>query len=143
MRLETRILVVDDDDAIRALLRTVLRRRGFVVETARNGIEALEQLGASRYALVVLDLMMPEMNGYDLLRNLEDQSFTARPRVLILTAGLNLQPVRSDLIVACLPKPFDIDLLVDTVTGCIGATAPLRQPDVAPDTTLPMPSRLN
>ena len=141
MRLETRILVVDDDDAIRALLRTVLRRRGFVVDTARNGIDALEQIGASRYALIVLDLMMPHMNGYEFLQNLE--SFTSRPRVLVLTAGLNLQPVKSDLIVASLPKPFDIDLLVDTISGCLDATAPLRQPDVAADVVPPLPPRLN
>ena len=127
MRLEKRILVVDDDDAIRALLRTVLRRRGFAVDTARNGIEALEEMGARRYALVVLDLMMPRMNGYELVRHLEEQSFTSRPRVLILTAGLPGRPLRSDLIVGSIPKPFDIDLLLDTVSGCLAATAPLHQ----------------
>lgn len=143
MRLEKRILVVDDDDAIRALLRTVLRRRGFVVDTARNGIEALEEIGARRYALIVVDLMMPRMNGCELVRHLEEQSFTSRPRVLILTAGLRGHPLRSDLIVGSLPKPFDLDLLLDTVIGCLADTPPLQQADLPADSIPTAESRLN
>ncbi|HWN67048.1 MAG TPA: response regulator, partial [Haliangium sp.] len=70
MRLEKRILIVDDDDAIRALVVTVLRRRGYRLDTARNGLEALEKLKNCRYSLVVLDLMMPRMSGYDVLDTL-------------------------------------------------------------------------
>ncbi len=141
MRLENRILVVDDDDAIRALLRTVLRRRGFQVDTARNGIDALEQIGARRYALVVLDLMMPRMSGYDVVAQLADQSVMTRPRVLVLTAA-GIEPLKvtvTDLVVGTMQKPFDIDLLIDTVTGCLDAMpAP-----VATEVPLPAASRLN
>jgi len=136
MRLEKRILVVDDDDAIRALLRTVLRRRGFAVDTARNGVEALEEIGTRRYALVIVDLMMPRMSGDELVRHLQEQSFTSRPRVLILTAGLQGRSLASDLIVGSLPKPFDIDLLLNTVTGCLAATAPLRQTESPAEGTM-------
>lgn len=129
MTLEKRILVVDDDDAIRALLRTVLRRRGFVVDTARNGVEALEQLGARRYALVVLDLMMPRMSGYELVEQLHAQSIMTRPRVLILTAGLELRTFDTTLVLGTMHKPFDIELLLDTVAGCLSAAEPLAQPD--------------
>ena len=133
MNLEKRILVVDDDDAIRALLRTVLRRRGFAVDTARNGIEALEEMGEHRYALIVLDLMMPRMNGYELVRHLEEQSFTSRPRVLILTAGRQGPALHSALIVGSIPKPFDIDLLLDTVSGCLAVAPALHQAEPAPE----------
>ena len=129
MRLEKRILVVDDDDAIRALLRTVLRRRGFHVDAARNGVDALEQMGASRYALILLDLMMPLMSGYELLDYLGRQSIMNRPRVLVLTAGLEPRIVASDLIVGMMHKPFDVDLLLDIVAGCMNASDPLPQPE--------------
>ncbi|HYC87828.1 MAG TPA: response regulator [Thermoanaerobaculia bacterium] len=127
MKLEKRILVVDDDDAIRALLRTVLRRRGFAVDTARNGVEALEQMGTSRYALIVLDLMMPRMSGYELLETLQEQSIMIRPRVLILTAGLESRPFDSSLVIGMMHKPFDVELLLDAVAGCLNPLEPLAQ----------------
>jgi Response regulator containing CheY-like receiver, AAA-type ATPase, and DNA-binding domains len=142
MRLENRILVVDDDDAIRALLRTVLRRRGFHVDTARNGLDALEQIGARRYALVVLDLMMPRMSGYEVVAQLSEQSVMTRPRVLVLTAA-GVEPLKvtvTDLVVGTMQKPFDIDLLLDTVTGCIEAIPAAL---VAEEVPLPADSRLN
>jgi DNA-binding response OmpR family regulator len=145
MRLEKRILVVDDDDAIRALLRTVLRRRGFVVDTARNGVDALEQIGARRYALIVLDLMMPRMSGYELVEQLATQSIMIRPRVLILTAGNQSREFDTSLVVGTMHKPFDVELLLDTVAGCLTGSDPmapeenaaLAEPAVTP------PSQLN
>ncbi|HUR81705.1 MAG TPA: response regulator [Thermoanaerobaculia bacterium] len=140
MRLENRILVVDDDDAIRALLRTVLRRRGFQVDTARNGVDALDHMGARRYALIVLDLMMPRMSGYELVAQLAEQPVMTRPRVLILTAaGGEPLKVHTDMIVGTMQKPFDIDLLLDTVAGCIEAIpAP-----VATEVSVPVSTRPN
>src|SRR5690242_13176931 len=110
-----RIMVVDDDDAIRALLQTVLRRRGLQVDGARNGVEALELLGANTYAMVVLDLMMPRMSGYEVLDHLSRQSIMTRPRVLVLTAGLDTRmipaAVAADLVIGTVHKPFDIEML--------------------------------
>jgi DNA-binding response OmpR family regulator len=142
MRLENPILVVDDDDAIRALLRTVLRRRGFQVDTARNGVDALEQIGARRYALVVLDLMMPRLSGYEVVAQLAGQSVMTRPRVLVLTAA-GFEPLKitvPDLVVGTMQKPFDIDLLLDTVTGCLEAIPAALAAEEVP---LPAASRLN
>src|SRR5687767_6288082 len=121
MRLEKRILIVDDDDPIRALLMTVLRRRGFHADCARNGVEALELLGACCYALVVLDLMMPRMNGHELLDHIGALPLATRPLVLVLTAGLGLRTLDTRFVVGTIQKPFDIELLVDTVAGCLVA----------------------
>ena len=121
MKSDQRILVVDDDDAIRALLQTVLRRRGFHVDGARNGVDALEQLAARGYALVVLDLMMPQMSGYEVLDHLSRQSAATRPRVLVLTAGLEPRTFATDLVIGTVHKPFDIELLLDIVTGFLSA----------------------
>lgn len=77
------ILVVDDDDAIRYLLRETLTLSGFDVITAADGQEALEAFEARRPTLVVLDVMMPEMDGWEVLRELRQRSDVP---VLMLTA---------------------------------------------------------
>jgi CheY-like chemotaxis protein len=131
MRPEKRILVVDDDDAIRALVVTVLRRRGYAVDAARNGVDAMEMIQGHRYALVVLDLMMPRMSGYEVMDALGRMSVMSRPRVLVLTAGHEPRSLDTELVVGTIHKPFDIELLLDIVTGCLTA-------DV--DTDLPPPT---
>jgi DNA-binding response OmpR family regulator len=133
MRLEKRILIVDDDDTIRALVVTVLRRRGYRLDTARNGVEALEKLVACRYSLVVLDLMMPRMSGYEVLDQLSTQPEVTRPLVLVLTAGLERRPFDRSFVVGTIHKPFDIELLVDTVSGCLSAAAQREQLDTCPE----------
>jgi CheY-like chemotaxis protein len=128
MRLEKRILIVDDDDPIRTLLVTVLRRRGFPADSARNGVEAVELLAACRYALVVLDLMMPRMNGYEVLEHVGQMPPATRPLVLVLTAGLGMRDFDTSFVVGTIQKPFDIELLVDTVAGCLAAA--VEQPQL-------------
>lgn len=133
MKLEKRILIVDDDDTIRALVVTVLRRRGYRLDTARNGIEALEKLEACRYALVVLDLMMPRLSGYDVLDALAAYPETRRPLVLVLTAGLEPKPFDGSFVIGTMHKPFDIELLLDTVAGCLSTAAAVPQHELCPD----------
>ena len=127
---EKRILVVDDDDAIRALLLTILRRRGYKVDIARNGSEAVERCLRCRYAVVLLDLMMPTMSGYDVLDHLAQ--LTQRPLVIVLTAGMVTKPLDPNLVSGTLRKPFDIQLLADTVRGCL-----TRADEIAQDKRCP------
>ena len=133
MRLEKRILIVDDDDTIRALVVTVLRRRGYRLDTARNGAEALEKLTDCRYSLVVLDLRMPRMSGYEVLERLGAQPEGTRPLVLVRTAGLERRPFDRSFVVGTIHKPFDIELLVDTVSGCLSAAEAREQLDTCPE----------
>lgn len=70
MRPTTPILVVDDDESIRDLLRAALERRGYVVLTASDGEEALEMLGTVRPALLILDVQMPRLDGWGVMREL-------------------------------------------------------------------------
>lgn len=127
MKGEKRILVTDDDDAIRALLATILRRRGFKVDTARNGVEALERCAQCRYALVILDLMMPRMSGYDVLEAVTAMDAAERPLVLVLTAGGPPQALDPNVVAGALRKPFDIEMLVDTVAACVSSAAERTQ----------------
>lgn len=133
---EKRILVVDDDDAIRALVQTVLLRRGLRVDIARNGVEAMERIRVCQYALVVLDLMMPMMSGYEVLDHMAVLPAHLRPFVLVLTAGLEPRSFDPNFVIGTIHKPFDIALLLDTVLGTLkGMPDTLQLPDCPPSST--------
>ena len=81
-----RILVVDDELNIVRLIQVNLERHGYQVETANNGVQALEKIRASRPDLLVSDVMMPEMDGFELLSNVRrDPTLNDLP-VIMLTA---------------------------------------------------------
>lgn len=63
-------MVVDDDHAIRKLLERIAKRAGFEVETAKDGLEALEMLDAREYDIALIDLMMPRLSGYELVQRI-------------------------------------------------------------------------
>lgn len=110
------VLVVEDDIATRQLLATCLQLEGFCVETATNGAEGLEQMRHHRLCLVLLDLMMPVMNGEQFRSaQLKDPSLAAVP-VVCISAVYNAEE-RADRLraVACIGKPFDVDEVVDVV----------------------------
>jgi len=69
----SRVLVVDDDPHIRELVRAFLRHAGFEVDEAANGVEALAALEAERVDLVIVDVMMPELDGWELCRRLRER----------------------------------------------------------------------
>src|SRR3984957_17410289 len=90
------ILLVDDEDAVQKLLTYPLEREGFRVMQARDGEEALQQFGTERVDLVVLDLMLPKLDGLEVCRRLRAQStvpiimLTARDDELDKVLGLEL-----------------------------------------------------
>ena len=129
---EKRILVVDDDDAIRALLLTILRRRGMKIDTARSGIEAVQRLATCRYSLVLLDLMMPHMSGYEVLDRLEKMPQEQRPFVLVLTAGGEPRALNPAVVAGTVRKPFDIEMLIDSVIACLAMLNTRGQGDECP-----------
>jgi len=129
---EKRILVVDDDSAIRTLLMTILRRRGLPVDTAKHGAEAMERLGRCRYALMLLDLMMPVKNGWQVLEYVTTMEATARPAVILLTAGTEPRDFNPDIVSGSIRKPFDVELLFDTVIGCISVIRAPKQIEGCP-----------
>jgi CheY-like chemotaxis protein len=116
-----KILVVDDDDAIRNMVERVLRREHFDVESARDGFEAIEKLSRNDYATVLLDLMMPRVDGLGVLRFLETaQQEKEPPRVIVMTANLQtaMETASAQPVFRVLPKPFDIHQLVTHVKEC-------------------------
>lgn len=107
-----RILVVDDEKDVQEFLAVVLRDTGFAVECAANGREALEKIEASRPDLVVLDLMMPVLDGWGVLDRLRRSP--ERPAVVILSAFPDEWRALRAGAWECLAKPFEAQQLVDT-----------------------------
>lgn len=92
----TRVLVVDDSMLIRHTVCRVLEGRGFTVETATNGVEALEMLaGGMQPDLIVTDLQMPKMDGYQFMAALKESPHTAVIPVVVL-AGRQSSEQKSD-----------------------------------------------
>lgn len=79
-------MIVEDDDDARQMAQMILEHQGFSVETAANGKEAVEKLKSVIPALILLDIMMPEMNGYDVLVHLKQRPETQNIPVIMLTA---------------------------------------------------------
>ena len=75
----SRILVVDDDKPIRNLVATVLQRRGLSIDAAPDGVTALQLMAQNDYAVAIVDLMMPGMNGIELLDRVRRPNGTRRP----------------------------------------------------------------
>src|SRR3954452_25593697 len=79
-----RALVVEDDPAIRRLVEKLLQRRGIEIDTAHDGREAIEKIGRDGYSVVVLDLMLPEANGYEVIAYIKANGF--RVPVVVVSA---------------------------------------------------------
>ena len=117
------VLVVEDDPAIRRLVSMVLLRQGYRVEAAADGLEAVLKLGVSEYDVIVLDLMMPNLDGFTFLNTLAE-SDPQRLRKVIVTSAASPAVIRERMEGSpfhVLPKPFDITELINRVRICIDA----------------------
>ncbi len=113
------ILVVEDDAAIRALVSEVLRDDGYEVSEATNGAEALEYVGGHRPDLIVLDLMMPVMDGWTFVEECSRCARCSEVPIVVTSASHDLprtaDKLRSYGVRTCLAKPFDVDGLLALV----------------------------
>jgi CheY-like chemotaxis protein len=117
----TRVLIVDDDPNIRRMIMAALRREGYSFSEAANGQEALDTMRRERPHIVVLDLMMPIVSGWDVLRERAGDPELLTIPVIIISAnrGPELATAMDKGICAFLPKPFDITTLSSLVRSCI------------------------
>jgi two-component system, OmpR family, response regulator ResD len=109
-----KVLVVDDDDAIRTMVERVLKREQYEVDGARDGCEAIEKLTSNDYGTILLDLMMPRVDGHGVLRYLETERSAPRPWVILMTANMQgaNETREAKPVFRVLSKPFDISKLV-------------------------------
>ncbi|MBS1252120.1 MAG: Alkaline phosphatase synthesis sensor protein PhoR [Anaerolineales bacterium] len=113
------ILVVDDDPDIVRLLRRTLHRHGFPTTTAQDGGEALVKIAAQKPALVLLDLKMPEIDGFQVLRTLKSKTDTRHIPVIVMT-GIAAYKEHSDQVITLgatnfLTKPLDVNDLISEI----------------------------
>jgi len=128
-----RILAVDDDQRILNFLRSKLKALGYEVFTANNGIGGLEQAQAQEPDLIVLDLLMPKMDGLEMLKVL--RSFSAVPVIILTAKGANSDRIKGLQLGAddYLPKPFNPDELVARIEAVRRRLEPserLKAPEV-------------
>jgi DNA-binding response OmpR family regulator len=117
------VLVVEDDPAIRRLVTMVLQRQGYRVDVAADGLEAVLKLGVSEYDVIVLDLMMPNLDGFTFMSTVA-RNQPERLRKVIVTSAASPAVIRERMEgtpFSLLPKPFDIGELVERVRSCIAA----------------------
>ena len=115
------VLIAEDDDAIRRLLAMTLRRHGIHVETARNGLEARDFLEKYKWQAVILDLMMPEMNGWEVVRWLGTHPEHC-PRSLIVVSAADREALRDldpTIVNAIIFKPFDVARFGAYISGVL------------------------
>jgi CheY-like chemotaxis protein len=119
------VLIVEDDAAIRRLLGMTFKRQGLRVTMAQDGIEAVEALQHRAFRVVILDLMMPRMSGWEVIDWMRDHP-SDKPRTLIVVSATNrdvLHELDPEVVNAIVFKPFDVYELTGYVTAC--CTAPI------------------
>jgi CheY-like chemotaxis protein len=113
--------VVEDDAAIRRLVRMVLEREKYRVEVAADGVEAVLKVGVVDYDVIILDLMMPNLDGFTLINTLHEND-PARLRRIIVTSAASPTVIKERMHgkpFAVLPKPFDLKDLIAHVRDCV------------------------
>ncbi len=132
------VLVVDDDPSIAEVVRQALTDEGYTVATAADGLEALERVATDHPSLVVLDLMMPRLDGFGFLERLRDEANGATPSVIVLSARSGPDDIAEAIEKGAndfLTKPFDLEELLLRVRlrlARVSETHAGDTPDVAP-----------
>jgi CheY-like chemotaxis protein len=122
---EKRVLVVDDEDVMRDLIGSVLDASALPHDEACDGIAALQRLSTTSYGAVILDLMMPVMDGFSVIRSVASRDPEYLRRVIVLSAATSELLGRVDnRVFGVLRKPFGTKELVATVQRCLHGAEP-------------------
>jgi CheY-like chemotaxis protein len=116
------VLVVDDEFDLAGTLRAILEGEGYAAEVCSNGREALDRLQTHQPDLVLMDVMMPRMSGYEVLKVMrQTPGLDAIPVVLMSSAPARVKPTdfKWD---GFLRKPFTLGMIVQTINGLLGRT---------------------
>ena len=143
-----RVLVVEDDDAIRTLLAAALRREPFEVDTAADGAAALQMTRDVEYAAIVLDLMMPRLNGFEFLEAFHQPPAKPRSVIFVVSAfdDARVAKLQAQHVHVVIRKPFDVTQLVTMIREVVvmwqaqthdGAAQPLSPGRETDDDPLP------
>jgi CheY-like chemotaxis protein len=114
------VLVVEDDPTVRGTLALILESEGYVIATAANGRDALAIMAGQPPDVVLLDLQMPIMTGWELIEACRSDSATCHLPLIVMSAVYDRTHVGLGDVQAFLPKPFGIDQLLDVLKDALG-----------------------
>ena len=114
------VLVIDDDPAIVQLFRALLGRAGFEIDTASDGASAWDLIETNGYEVIIMDLMMPRVSGFELLDRIAHQKPALLERIIVATGASRRQLSSFDAsrVHSLIRKPFDIDDLMSAASRC-------------------------
>lgn len=104
-----RALIVEDDPAIRKLVEKLLLRSGIEIDTAYNGKQAIERIRKGKYSVLVLDLMIPEVNGFEIIEYIKVNRIELPVAVVSAVSQPMLTRLDLDVVKLVITKPFDVD----------------------------------
>jgi CheY-like chemotaxis protein len=118
---DPRVLVADDDQAIRQLLCTIVGREGLAVDCVADGAEAIERLKEREYSVILLDLMMPRVDGFGVVEFLKRNPPEHMPVVLVITAyaDQSFKKIDPRVVGGVLRKPFEVAEIGSLVRLCV------------------------
>ena len=118
MASKPQVLIVDDDAGIRKMINEVLSLEGYPVASATNGREALEALKSGGPRVILLDLIMPVLDGEGFMQELEaNPALRAKHRIILVSANPNLEKYNHLKADGRLPKPFTVDQLINAIAA--------------------------
>ncbi len=121
------ILVVDDDPSLLSTVEAILEDEGYRVECAADGEEGLKSIEKELPKLVLLDMRMPHLNGWDFARILKERDI--KLPIIVMTAATDARQWAQEINARCyLPKPFDLSDLLDTIERCLRHTTGAHPP---------------
>ena len=120
------VLVIEDDLSIRKLVRAVLLREGYDVEVAADGVEGVLKLGLADYDVIVLDLMMPHLDGFSFVEALNEHAPETLQRIIVMSAASPavIKERLKGAPLEVMTKPFDIKALLEKVAASIQSRRP-------------------
>ncbi|HVE70238.1 MAG TPA: response regulator [Thermoanaerobaculia bacterium] len=117
----TRVMVADDDQAIRQLVCTIVKREGLEIDCAADGAEAVAMLAEHDYAVLLIDLMMPRIDGFGVIEYVRRNPSRQKPVVLVITAYADqtFKEVDPAIVTGVLRKPFEVAELGNLIRLCV------------------------
>lgn len=123
-----RALIVEDDPAIRRLVGKLLQRRGIDVDIATDGKQAIEKIKSGGYSVLILDLMVPEVNGFEIIDFVRKNQIRTPVAVVSAVSHQALTKLDTDIVKLVISKPFDVEDFTNRIFAlCCSHPAPSSQ----------------
>jgi len=125
-----RVLIVEDEESLLKLETILLTVKGYEVSGASTGKEALEKLANDAFDLVLLDIMLPDIDGYEICRRIKEHPLHARIPVVMLTAKKSTEDQKRGVLCgsdAYLTKPFKSAMIIEVIEKLLGGNPRVKQ----------------